>query len=59
MVSKVNIEKKYFVDEKTGENKRYYEFTCVLDGQIVALCVRKDKKSLANYILDRTYKEEK
>lgn len=59
MVVKANIEKKNFTDDKTGEVKRYYEFSVVLDGQVIALNIRKDKKYLANYILDKVYKEEK
>ena len=54
---KCNIEKKNFTDEKTGELRRYYEFNVVLDGKVIRLLLRREDKSLANYILDRIYKE--
>lgn len=58
---KVNcvVEKKFFIDEKTEEQKRYYAFSAVLDGRKIQLKPVEKDKGLVNYILDNKYEEEK
>lgn len=53
-----NIDKKYFAD-KDGVEHRYYDYSMVLDGQVVTLVPRKDNKKLCNYVLDKVYQEDK
>ncbi len=53
---KVDVTRKMFTDKESGESKRYYEFSAVIDGQKFTLRPIESKRALVNYILDKNYK---
>lgn len=57
MQAKVEIVRKHFVNKETEEQVRYYEYVVELDGQRINLKPAEQKRGLANYILDKIYKD--